>query len=199
MISASTRVMRSLAMLVTLMVLPGSMLVAQSNPPTGGQSGRERTGRDDIMQRERLERRFQERLFEVVKQRLNLTEDQRTKLREVASRTEETRRQLRRDEMTVRMALRRELMAGDKASETRVGELLDQMPGLERRRLDLQEREQKELSRFLSPIQRVRYFGLQEELRRSMQEMQRRRMDDSTRTRAPHDSETTRRRDPGTR
>lgn len=154
-----------------------------------------------MMQREHLERRFQERLDEVVKQRLNLSDEMHAKLREVASRTEESRRQLRRDEMTVRIALRRELMAGDKASEAKVGELLDQMPGLERRRLDLMEREQKELAKFLSPIQRVRYFGLQEELRRGMQEMQRRRMgmDDSSKTKVPRDSEVPRKREPGDR
>jgi Spy/CpxP family protein refolding chaperone len=195
--------LRTLAVLFSMAIAPLSVpaLEAQSGPPSGGQPGKMGRGRDEMMQREQLERRFQERLDEIVKQRLNLSDELHAKLREVASRTEESRRQLRRDEMTVRMAMRRELMAGDKASEAKVGELLDQMPGLERRRLDLMEREQKELAKFLSPIQRVRYFGLQEELRRGMQEMQRRRMgmDDSSKTRVPRDSEAPRKRDPGDR
>jgi hypothetical protein len=53
---------------------------------------------------------------------------------------------------------------------------------LERRKLDLLEAEQRDLAKFLSPIQRARYFGLQDELRRGMQDLQRRRMgmEDST-------------------
>ena len=38
------------------------------------------------------------------------------------------------------------------------------------------EQEQRELAKFLSPSQRARYFGLQDELRRGMQDLQRRRM-----------------------
>ena len=180
---------------VAALGLPGaSALGAQGAPPPGGPPGKSRGGEGDrggMAQRDQLERRFQERLDAIVKQRLGLSDEQHGKLREVASRTEEARRQLRRDEYGVRMALRRELMAGDKASEAKVGELIDQMPKLERRRLDLMEQEQRELAKFLSPIQRVRYFGLQEELRRGMQEMQRRRMDrDSTHRHSPTDSET---------
>jgi Spy/CpxP family protein refolding chaperone len=123
-----------------------------------------------------LERRFQERLFAVVKQRLNLTDEQATRLREVASKTEDDRRALRRDELTSRFAMRQELLAGDKANESKVADLLDEMPRLERRRVELMEREQRELAKFLSPVQRARYFGLQDELRRGMQELQQRRL-----------------------
>jgi Spy/CpxP family protein refolding chaperone len=123
-----------------------------------------------------LEKRFQERLVEIVKQRLNLTDDQASRLRDVASKTEDERRALRRDELTSRFAMRQELLAGDKANEARVAELLEEMPKLERRRVELLEREQRELAKFLSPVQRARYFGLQEELRRGMQELQQRRL-----------------------
>ena len=55
------------------------------------------------------------------------------------------------------------------------------MTRFERRRLELQEREQRELARFLTATRRARYIGLQDELRRSMQDLQRRRTDsDST-------------------
>jgi Spy/CpxP family protein refolding chaperone len=146
-------------------------------PPAGGRQGRAL----DEAQRERLERSFQQRLDGIVRQRLNLTDEQHGKLREVASRTEDARRQLRTDELTTRLAMRRELLAGDRANEARVSELLERMPKLERRRLELMETEQRELARFLSPLQRARYFALQDELRRGMQELQRRRlgMDDS--------------------
>ena len=149
---------------------------------SGAQGGPPRVGdvRGDARrierEREALERRFHERVDAIVKQRLRLTDEQHLKLRDVASRTEEARRALRRDELTTRMALRRELVARDRADETKVADLLDQIPRLERRKLELLESEQRELAKFLSPVQRARYFGLQDELRRGMQELQRRRM-----------------------
>lgn len=157
---------------------------AQGGPPAGAAAGRGDRGLraggggapSDDPRRALLERRFQERLLTIVKQRLALSDDQALRLREVASRTEDERRALRRDELTARFAMRQELLAGDRANETKVAELLEQMPRLERRRLDLMEREQRELSRFLSPLQRARYFGLQDELRRGMQELQQNRL-----------------------
>ena len=144
-------------------------------PPPTSTRGR----RTDDPRRGTLERRFQQRLEVVVKQRLQLNDEQMTKLREVASRTEASRRTLRADEMAARRAMRMELLAGDNANDARVEELLEQLPKLERRRLDLHEQEQKELARFLSPVQRARYFALQDELRRGMQEVQRQRMETS--------------------
>lgn len=146
---------------------------AQAGPPRAV----ERRGGDvRPNEREALERRFHERVDAIVKQRLGLTDEQHLKLREVATRTEEARRALRRDEWQTRLALRRELMARDAADQAKVADLLDQIPRLERRKLDLLEAEQREMAKFLSPVQRARYFGLQDELRRGMQELQRRRM-----------------------
>jgi hypothetical protein len=49
--------------------------------------------------------------------------------------------------------------------------LLDQALKIQRDRLDLTEREQRELSTFLNPIQRAKYFAIQDELRRRMEEL----------------------------
>src|SRR5207344_2346860 len=111
-----------------------------------------------------------------VRQQLALSDEQFAKLRDVASKVEDDRRALRNEEMTTRFALRQELLAGEKADEGKVAEFLEQMPRFERRRLDMMEREQKELAKFLTPSQRARYIGLQDELRRGMQDVQRRRM-----------------------
>ena len=101
---------------------------------------------------------------------------------------------LRREESLLRTALRNEMTAGEKANEAKVGELLDQMPGLERRKLELMETEQRELAKFLTATQRARYFGLQDELRRGMQDLQRRRMGMNDSIAAPGDSRGFRRR-----
>ena len=172
----------AVALAVALAVTAGTPIVvrAQGGPPRV--NDRASTPRMNAQQREALEKRFIERIDAIVKERLRLTDEQQLKLREVASRTEESRRVLRREESVLRTALRNEMTAGEKANEVKVGELLDQMPGLERRKLDLMESEQRELAKFLTATQRARYFGLQDELRRGMQDVQRRRMglDDST-------------------
>lgn len=165
-----------------MLALSASAADAQGGgaPPQGG-------GFNSVRAQE-LEKRFRARLDSTVRVRLALTDEQHVRLREVASRTEQERRTLRRDEMRIRMELRRELMAGDKVNEARVGELLDQVPGLERRRLEVSEQELRDLAKFLSPVQRARYFALQEELRNNMIEFQHRRMEADRNRRGPQGS-----------
>ena len=197
--SAGQRTPRGMLFSVALLAcLTSSALTsahAQGGPPGTAPRGRQGAARLDDAQRGQLERRLQDRINQVVRVRLALTDDQFDKLRTVASRVEADRRALRNEEMTTRFAMRQELLAGEKANEARVAELLDRMPRFERRRLDLMEQEQRELAKFLSPTQRARYIGLQDELRRSMQDLQRRRMGIDG---APGDSMTRRtRRPPG--
>ena len=157
--------------------------VAQSGPPGGPpgppEQGRPGGARINDSPRAQIERRLQDRINQVVRQRLALTDEQFARLREVASKIEDDRRALRTDEAITRFSMRQELLAGDRVNEARVTDLLAKMPQLERRRLELMENEQRELAKFLSPTQRARYLGLQDELRRSMQELQRRRQDAS--------------------
>lgn len=164
---------RTLALVLAVVAAAPRVTHAQVAPPASTDG---RGMRPDDPRRAELEKLFQKRVEAMVRQRLQLTDDQAIKLREVAGRAEGERRLLRRDEMVARKAMRDELLAGDNANVARVSELLDQMPKLERRRLELLEQEQRELSRFLTPLQRARYFALQDELRRGMQELQRRRM-----------------------
>lgn len=161
---------------VMLSMMAATVACAQGTGRAGGARGvapRDAT----IQQRSQQERQLQARIDQVVRTRLGLSPDQFGRIRDVASRIETERRALRREEMTARFALRQELLAGPKADEARVAELLDQIPLFERRRITLMELEQRELAKFLSPVQRARYIGLQEELRRSMQDLQRRRTD----------------------
>jgi hypothetical protein len=41
----------------------------------------------------------------------------------------------------------------------------------ERERIDLTEAEQRDLAKFLTPVQRARYLGVQEQMRRQMDQM----------------------------
>lgn len=149
---------------------------ARASTPRGGlqRAGDQRLSDE---QRRRVERRLQDRIDQIVRDSLALSDEQFGRMREVASRIEGDQRALRSEEMSIRMAIRQELFAGVRADEKRVGDLLENMLRLERRRLELQEREQKDLAKFLSATQRARYIGLQDNLRRSMQDLQRRRLD----------------------
>lgn len=123
--------------------------------------------------RQMLERQFRERLAEVVKRRLNLSDEQMAQLAEVNDRFERQRMTLLRQERQTRVALRDEVLAGDSANQARVSELLDGTLRIQRQRLELTEQEQRALSAFMTPVQRAMYFGLQDEMRRRMEEFRR--------------------------
>ena len=128
-------------------------------------------------QRPGLERQFRERLAEVVQRRLNLDDSQMRRLRQVNDKFEAQRMQLNRDERRVRQDLRAQVLSGDSANESRVADLLDQALRIQRQRLDLTENEQKELSSFMTPTQRAKYFGIQDELRRRMEDIRQQRQE----------------------
>jgi hypothetical protein len=65
--------------------------------------------------------------------------------------------------------LRAQLMSGDGANQAKVGQLLDESLQLQRQRIDLVQNEQRELGKFLTPVQRAKYFGLQNEIRKRAQ------------------------------
>ena len=116
-----------------------------------------------------LERQFRERFAEVVRKRLDLNESQMQRLGEVNDRFERDRMMMLRDERHARQALRAEVLAGDSADQAKVSGLLDELLKIQRRRLDLTENEQRELSSFMSPTQRAKYFGIQDELRQRLE------------------------------
>jgi len=118
-----------------------------------------------------LARQFQQRLAEVVRRRLNLNDSQMQQLGQVNGRYERARMQLLRRERQARQGLRMQMAAGDSADQARVSEFIDETLRIQRERLDLTEREQRELSQFMTPMQRAMYFGIQDELRRRMEEM----------------------------
>ncbi len=121
-----------------------------------------------------LERQLGERTAQVLKRRLALTDAQMTRLQATNRQFEEQRRALFARERQTRVELRREILSEDSANQSRVSQLLDQTLQLERQRLDLLQSEQRELAKFLTPVQRAKLLGFQTELRRRTQDMRRR-------------------------
>ena len=146
-------------------VLTAGSLGAQPRPGAGGARG------DSMPSRAEMEQRMRERLGGVLKERLSLNEQQMSKLQETNRRFEEKRRLLVDQERDIRMSLRDEMIAADSARQTQVSGLLDRMLKVQRQRLELLEQEQKELAAFLTPMQRAKYLGIQEGMRRRMQNM----------------------------
>jgi Spy/CpxP family protein refolding chaperone len=123
-----------------------------------------------LAERTRIEARLRQALARVVRQRLNLNDEQTTRLIEVNRRFSDDRIRLARDEVRIRRELRAALASGDSSRSPNTARLLDQLLETQRQRLELQQKEQSALSEFLTPEQRARYIGMMDQLRRRIQQ-----------------------------
>ena len=121
--------------------------------------------------RANLEQQVRQRIAAVVKQRLGLSDAQLTKLEETNQRYDDKRRLIVDQERDIRMALRDEMLRPDSARQGRVAELLDRVIKTQRQRVDVEEQEQKELAGFLTPLQRAKYFALEQQVRQRVTQM----------------------------
>jgi Spy/CpxP family protein refolding chaperone len=134
----------------------------------GGGGDRQGAGR---MNRGEMEQRVQRRLANLLQTQLGLTDEGLRQLSEVNQRFDRQRRDMLRREMMTRRAMRDEVLKRDSADTARVGQLIKEQFKIERERLDLTEAEQVELAKFLTPVQRARYLGVQEQIRREMDQL----------------------------
>lgn len=118
-----------------------------------------------------LEGQVQNRIAQMARQRLGLNDAQVQKLQQTNAKFAERRRTLMEQERDIRMSLREELIAGDSSRQRQIGELMDRMVKAQRQRIDLLEEEQRELGAFLTPMQRAKYFGFEEQLRQRLNQM----------------------------
>ncbi|MCE2942429.1 MAG: hypothetical protein ACK53A_15040 [Gemmatimonadota bacterium] len=137
---------------------------------------RQRPGAGDPAQRRLVEQRIRERFGDVVRRQLQLDDAQFRRLRETNREFEGRRRDLVLRERAARGTIRDELARGDGADDGRVNAQMQELLKLQRERLQIAEQEDAQLGEFLSPAQRAKYFGLQEQLRRRVEEMRRRAM-----------------------
>jgi Spy/CpxP family protein refolding chaperone len=124
-------------------------------------------------ERRQLERRLHQRMLDVTRSRLGLTQDQVEKLSATNDRYEQQRRSLAQRERALRLELRAQLRRGDSADQNRVAQLLDQTLAAQQERLELYRKEQSDLSAFMTPVQRAKYMGLQEQMRSRVEELRR--------------------------
>lgn len=149
----------------------GLLMLLLAASPAQGQRMRSDAGPPD---RAALEQRFRERFAQVVRERLGLTAEQMEQLHEVNQRFDARRRSLFMQERALRRDMRESLKQGDApATQDRVAELMERSIRVQRQRLDLLEEEQRALAPFMTPVQRAKYFGLQEQIRRRADDMRR--------------------------
>ena len=122
-----------------------------------------------------LQARVRQRLAAVMKQRLELTDDQMKQLTAVNASYEARRRTLMGQERDARVTVRGELQRGKQADQKRVEGALTDLFRIQRARIDLAEQEQRDLAKFMQPSQRAGYLALQEQVRRRVEQMRRRR------------------------
>jgi hypothetical protein len=120
-----------------------------------------------------LEQRFRDQWVKVAQQRLGLTDAQLAQLAQSNARFAPQQNQLLAQERETRRQLRVEMTAGSQANQQHVSALLDDALRLQKQRIALVEAEQKDLARFMTPVQRAGYLSLQAQVRRRAQELSR--------------------------
>ncbi|MDQ2889813.1 MAG: hypothetical protein M3R65_04555 [Gemmatimonadota bacterium] len=163
-----------------LMTMASALVFCVFTSATAGSAGAQKAARPrpprpqaGVMQprRQALEKQFRQRSEQVVREKLNLNEDQVARLRAVNGSLGAQRNALLQQERSVRLDLRDEMAKGSGADQARVAQLLSDAHGLQAKRFALQQTEQQQLSTFMTPVQVAQYVGLQAQIRQKMREM----------------------------
>jgi protein CpxP len=160
---------RSFKLLMLTAALVGTPLVSGAAQGGDPQAERQRQGGPGRMNRAQMEQNFRVRLANLLKTQLGLTDEGMRQLSDVNQRFDRQRRDLLRREMMTRRGIRDEVLRGDSAGK--IDQLMMEQFKIERERIDLTEAEQRELGKFLTPVQRAKYLGVQEQIRREMDQM----------------------------
>ncbi len=152
---------RSFALAVVTLAWSASASFAQvaTKPGAGGN-------------RPELEQQFRQRVAKLAQERLDLTDPQMAQLQQSNARFAPQLNQIVAQERETRRQLRLELTSPT-PNQQHVGVLLDQSLQLQKQRIGLVEQEQRDLARFMTPVQRARYVALQQQFRRRAQELSR--------------------------
>jgi hypothetical protein len=161
-----------------LAILALALFVFAGNLTAQGSRRRQDSASVSAPRRQQLEARLRQGLWRITKNRVGLSDDQMAKLAEAIRPFDAQRRQLAMQEREERLTLRREILAGPDANQSRVSASLDRVLDVQRRRVQLQIDEQRSLAAFMTPVQRAKYAALQEQLRRRAENLRQRRTED---------------------
>ena len=129
----------------------------------------------DSAERERLQQEIERRFGAVVQQRLGLTNDQADRLRGTEERFRPRRRAIVRQQVMLRLGLQDQMRPGQAANADSVRRLMDAMQANRSDLLRLDQEQDREMSGYLSPVQRAQYQMLRERLLQRLQDVRRER------------------------
>ena len=120
---------------------------------------------------------LQRRIAEAVQRTLGATDEQMRQLGEVNRKYQAERKDLNQEDREARQAIRAEVLRDSQADQDKVSRMLDELVDVQRQRLDIFAREQRDLARFLTPVQRAKYATLQEGLRKKVDSLRQQRQE----------------------
>ena len=136
-----------------------------------GASAQGATPQDSTPQRQELAKRIRAQWQKVVRDRLGLNDVQMRQLQETTRHFNAQRQTLNQEERAIRSAMRDQVVGTVPVDDKHLAAMIDTVLDLQRQRLELTRNEQRELSLFLTPLQRVKYLALQEQLRQQMERL----------------------------
>jgi Spy/CpxP family protein refolding chaperone len=147
--------------------------------PRAGRLGRgnparveQRANRPLTPRQQLLQQRVRQAFDGVVRRQLSLNDEQVKRLSEVDRQYQVQRNQVNRDEREARLALREALEDSSRTpDQAKVDGYMSRLVKAQHRRAEILEAEQKDLSTFLTPVQRAKYFALRDQLTRRIQEI----------------------------
>jgi len=119
--------------------------------------------------RQQLVRQLQQKMYQVVKTRVGLNDDQMERLQRVNRQFAPQRRDLNQQEKAVRQSLRAEMTSAS-PDQQKIDSDWKQLRALQRQRLDILDQEDSQLAGFMNPLQRARYHAIQEQLRKQVEQ-----------------------------
>jgi hypothetical protein len=114
---------------------------------------------------------LQRRMLEIVQRTLGANDDQMRRLVDVNRKYQSERRELNQKDRQARQTIRAEVLRDSLADQNLVARELDALVDVQRQRVELFTREQRDLAQFLSPVQRAKYATLQEGLRKKVEQL----------------------------
>src|SRR4051812_48136705 len=140
------------------------LLLITSVPPAAAQQP------DSAVRTDSLRHHIEERFAGRVHQELGLTNEQTTKLRATSQQFGTRRRELHSRYRALRQALQQQLQPGVAARQDSVARLTDAMIDLRIASAQASRDEMREVGKYLTPVQRARFFVMRERLRHRMKE-----------------------------
>jgi Spy/CpxP family protein refolding chaperone len=139
----------------------------------------------DSAVRDQLQQEIERRFGAAVQRQLGLTDDQAGKLRATEERFRPRRRAIMREQLLLRMGLQDQMRPGEAANSDSVRRLMDGMQANRSELLRIEQEQDREMSGYLTPVQRARYQMLRERLVQRLQEVRRERAGQGTGRAAP--------------